>query len=225
MKKYTTLLSLSFIGLFVSSSAMAELTMGDVPPPQPPEKNMHAPKTPEDKKRVQFAIDAMQQFFGKDSKLLNLEKADLKDFKNKDKACLNNPHCYLEDPSFVNEVNSILKDKGSVVEFKHAHIIPWSFNTFMRQQAKMTGDVSKPSKPEPMLQKGAVSRAIMNVPVPNLKKDEYMMHIYVRYEKSSKWHHLNVIVHEDKDGNLYLRHFYTVIMPEPSHQLPDGVVC
>jgi hypothetical protein len=57
---------------------------------------------------------------------------------------------------------------------------------------------------------------------PQLKADEYMMHVYVRFEKTNGWHHLDVIVTEDKAGNVFLRHFF--LMPMQS-EMPPGVVC
>lgn len=127
---------------------------------------------------------------------------------------------------------------GPNVEIRHPHIIPWSWENFQRNRktppSPPPSDRSDPNviieaqtaKMEPPVsaQKMA-SGAMAPMPTPQLKFDEYMVHVYARFPQDPRWHHLDVILSEDSSGKLTRRNFFSIPMPSLPSQLPPGVVC
>jgi hypothetical protein len=183
-------------------------------PPSPPAENPHPPVTAEDKKRVAFAEEAIAALFKKDLPAgLTRSQPDQtpRIFSDKSLACLQDPACYGKDVAFVDDLLFFRDTYGKAVETRHAHVIPWSFEKFRGGAAS--------ESPPPSADSGASSLVLR---APKLNPDEYMMHVYVRFDKSGTWHHLDAIVTEDKDGNVFLRHFF--VMPMQT-EMPPGVVC
>jgi len=185
-------------------------------PPSPPAENPHPPVTAEDKKRVAFA----------DQVVALLLKNDLPEslkpsqpgqppnaFIDKSLACLQDVACYGKDAAFVNELYFYRQTYGRAIETRFTHIIPWSFDKFQKSQGRAAAEEPPPSADMGM------AKPMMG---PQPKADEYMMHVYIRFDKTGAWNHLDVIVTEDKAGNIFLRHLF--IMPMQS-EMPPGVMC
>ncbi len=186
-------------------------------PPSPPAENPHPPVTAEDKKRTTFADQVIEILLKKDfpATLMPPQQGQPPNgFINKSLACLQDAACYGKDAAFVNELLSYREAYGKIVETRHTHIIPWSFDKFQTLQGHAAAE-----EPPPPANRGGMAKPMLG---PQLKADEYMMHVYVRFDKAGGWHHLDVIVSEDNVGNVSLRHFF--IMPMQS-EMPPGVVC
>lgn len=216
------------LSLFLTHSSHAEQGgNADIGPTQPPLKNPHPPVSAQDKKRVEFAKRAIETFF----KEIDIEKyADYKsspkdNFTSKDEACFKNPDCFAQDGQLMLELLGIRQAHGKVVELRHGHIIPWSFEDFIKENKVAFKPILKFANQGPT-EPGVHNNAnVVAMPKPLLQKDEYMIHFYAHYANSDQWHHLNVIVTEDEKGNLFLRHFFTTPLPPYGYDLPDGVVC
>jgi hypothetical protein len=215
-------------------SAEMSASMAKQAPPKPPLTNPHAPETAEDKKRVAFAelivkklliedltkkpIKAAPSPINKNIRYSQTRKADY----NITLKCLNTPICFYK-PSIQNYIKSLkarFSQYGGLTEIRHAHIIPWSFQRFKNLSNNIM------VKPKMLIKPGYSDTKAMSVPVmqkPNLKADEYIVHIYGKY--GNRWHHIDVILSEDAKGNLNFRRFFIVPIPYKSSDLPDGVVC
>ncbi len=190
------------------------LSLGaEMAPPLPPLENPHPPLTEQDKKRVLFATEATKLFWMSSKTLSPTNTSEKSDsFQNKDLACLKSEACYRKDKMFLAELQNFQKRFGTIEEIKHAHIIPWSMLHFKR--------MNSPSAPI------RDQEATKPMEGPSLQDDEYIVHIYTKNKPSNsypQWHHLNVILSEDKDGNIYLRHFFIIKMSNP--KLPAGAIC
>ncbi len=183
-------------------------------PPEPPATNPHPALTEIDKKRVKFAEQAISLVLkNKPSSLLQPKpNQPSPNFINKNLNCLQTIGCIEKDTAFTNEILTFYAQYGEVVELRHSHLIPWSIEKFNSRTETKTITPSKPL--------GGVA-----MPRPILKADEYMVHSYVKFNKAEGWYHLDIILSEDKNGELYLRHFFTTPMPAANVQLPPGVVC
>jgi len=205
-----------FFWLMILYSGLAGAKMA---PPSPPAENPHPPATVEDKKRVAFAEQAVEALLKKDLPT-SLERSKPgqtpQGFSDKDLSCLRDAGCYDKDAAFVNELLSLRTTFGKAVEAKHAHIIPWSFEKFLGTSRNKAA-AEEPPPASTMYRAGA--RPVLG---PQPKDDEYMVHVYVRFDRSGDWHHVDAILTEDKAGNVFLRHFF--IMPMQS-EMPPGVVC
>lgn len=202
------LVILAFLSFFIGQS------FADMPAPRPPQSNPNPPKTAEDIKRVEFAQEAIKIFF---QGPINLPKTQRETFgaafKDKDSSCIKNPECYHQDLRFMDEVKSLHRDHGVITEIVFPHIIPWSFENFQEGNGHQFNKKSK------------MKSNSMHVAPPVLKADEYMIHSYVKFsEHNQAWYHFNVIMSEDKNGQLKLRHFYTTAIPSEG-KLPPGVKC
>ncbi len=205
------------------AKSTADVAPGPAMPPQPPESNPHPPVSAEDVKRVQFAEDAVKILLmnNLNPSLKTLPLEENKTFENKTLACLKQVSCYSKDLHFTNELVNLLNQNGKILEIKHAHIIPWSFVNFKK------GPVHSEIQTRPSNEKSAkmAMSTPPSMPQPLTKTDEYMIHVYAKFSKNQTWYHLDVIVTEDKQGNIFLRHFYAVPMPTNSQNFPPGVVC
>jgi hypothetical protein len=63
--------------------------------------------------------------------------------------------------------------------------------------------------------------ARMAMPSPILKRDEFMVHLYARFENTG-WQHIDVIMTEGKGGTPAVRYFFATAMRS---DLPPGVEC
>lgn len=191
--------------------------MIDIPPPRPPATNPHPPVTELDKKRVEFAQKSIFALLAKPiSNSLQMKTIDQPlpfTFIEKDLNCFQNIICYEKDTAFVNKLILLHQQHGEVAEIKHAHLIPWSVQKF--NSSKKGDSVEGKSKrvAEPMPQ------------APQLQPDEYMVHVYAKFSKTGEWYHLDVIMTEDKDTNLYLKHFFATPILYDDSKLPPGVKC
>lgn len=200
-------------------------------PPKPPKINPHEPQTELEKKIVAVALQSVNLILKNDHKKEYTYPNN--DFMNKTAACLNRADCLLQDKKFLNEVYGLQEKYGLIKTVKHAHIIPWSWVNYKAYQdatqtpkstlggkTGMAQDTVQSAKP-----KSHGYGLIQNMAVPDLKNDEFMVHIYVQYDKSSRWHHLDVIMSLNDKGEPVVRHFFSVPMPEKTNDLPPGVVC
>lgn len=206
-----------FHGLLATLVLWSVCASAKMAPPAPPAENPHPPITAEDKKRVAFADQAVALLLkqGLPSSLKPSQSPPAQNvFNDKNLACLQDAACYGKDAAFVNELLFYRDTYGKIAETRHTHVIPWSFEKFLgKPQGGAAAEAPPPSADMGM---AAPMRG------PQLKADEYMMHVYVQFDKTLGWHHVDVIVTEDKAGNISLRHFF--IMPMMA-EMPPGVVC
>jgi hypothetical protein len=192
---------------------------GAMAPPQPPQRNPHAPTTKKDKARVALAMAAVNRFLKSPlPKALATKKhhGSRRSSAGKSAACMNKTSCWSKDAAFVRQVAHFHHRYGRLVQARHAHIVPWSFRNF-RKRANRKAVRDTPNRKRTMAQAKFAG--------PQLKKDEYMVHVYVRFGKPSGWYHLDVILAEDAKGRVSFRRFYTTPMRNRAHKLPPGVVC
>ncbi len=195
---------------------------GAMAPPQPPATNPHAPTTAKDKARVAVALAAVDAFLKRPlakrhqaAKVLPVRV----DFQGKSSRCMARETCWSKDTAFLRELAWHQLSHGRLVALKHAHIVPWSYRNFLRHRAHGHHTSAKPHAGDTAR---TVSQAVVG---PRLKKDEYMIHAYVRYKKHGGWYHLDIIVSEDAKGRVTFRHFYTTHLRRRGVSLPPGVVC
>lgn len=212
----------------VSLSASAS-----VPYYGPPGTNPHAPVTEQDKRRVEFAERAIKLLMGEPSNKVVAAGFDITSDAtdlNVTAACLKDPACPAKDSALSVYLDSFKTRYGVISEFKHVHIIPWSWERYQKGSAGTTAGLVKKgvSSQEPMDASMAPNRAPDEPPPlspPTQKSDEYMIHAYVQLQNGS-WQHLDVFVAEDAKGNLLLRRFFIIaMMPAGGHDFPEGVVC
>ncbi len=229
VRSFLFTLGVLFSFLFIQVSSHAKIA-----PPTPPPHNPHPPTSQADKARVNFAINAVKLSLMKDSQggskkpqafsEVKVYVPEEGDFFDKDSSCLKTPDCYNSDLNFTSEVTRLITAYGKVTEMKHAHIIPWSFENFKKNRKKTSRFESHLSN-QVILADIAIDPQRAEEPImqaPKLKSDEYMVHIYVKFDKKSDWHHLDVILTEDANGKLGLRHFFIAPMRA---SLPPGVIC
>ncbi|HEX5035210.1 MAG TPA: hypothetical protein VFW62_12085 [bacterium] len=119
---------------------------------------------------------------------------------------------------------------GPGVELRHPHIIPWSFQSFLQNRKTTPIPPSDPNVIVEAQAKGAPASAMAPEPGamavgPALQPDEYMVHVYARFQGDPAWYHLDVILAEDASGNPLRRRFFRIPMPPTHGKLPPGVVC
>lgn len=236
MPKLIKLFKLSFIAAVFTVMAMPALA-AQVAPPMPPNVNPHPPVTNADKTRVAFAEKVVEALLSQ-PKLYVSPDSTTAAWSNNDKpnlnikpACLNDPVCLKQNKELAVYLGSFVKTYGHLRSHVHTHIIPWSFNKFMQNSTpKPTpepspGATHKKSEAGFAMKSLAGDEAMVEMAAPDLANDEYMFHVYTLFELNSDWHHMDIIVSEDKDGNLVFRRLFIIPMPRYSHSLPDGVVC
>lgn len=214
----------SLFALFIGVQAIPDPAYAKMALPRPPLENPHPPITEADKNRVAFAEQAVSLWL-----LLPLpetiERVTAYNgpmvHQDKDLACLKQGACYLKDSFFIYELVNIHREHGEVTEFKHAHVIPWAFQQFQANQKdskkkEMSGSVKSVAKMDDMGEP---------IAAPRLRADEYMVHLYAKFSKHSEWYHLDVIMTENAKGELFLRGFFTTVMPSGPSYLPPGVKC
>ena len=211
--------ALSLLLAFLLTAPMASAKMA---PPRPPTMNPHAPKTQADKARVALAKKAVKLFLQGNlhARFKNLPAKHRYQFTNKTSACLDRASCYTKDLNLGSEVKTIQSTWGRVTRMVHAHIIPWSFKRFLKHRNHPHGT---PHHGHKMKKKAKGRSWIKSMPAPKLKHDEYMVHAYVRFDKSYGWFHLDVIMSQDAKGRPVVRHFFVTRMV--SKGLPPGVKC
>lgn len=193
-----------------------------IAPPQPPAENPHSPVTQIDKARVAFAEQSIQLFL---MKKLDV-KADAKnksDYQNKNLACLKNVKCYGKDKAFLSNLETVQK-MGLISEIRHAHLIPWALEQYQKNLNGVSlqqGSEKDIELPPGHQEHHAEEFAPVAMPIPKLKKDEYMVHVYAQIGYA--WYHVDVVMSENKKGELFLRYFFAT--PMPFAKLPPGVVC
>lgn len=229
MKTKILMLILSLGFIFPVTSIAAKMAM-----PKPPQQNPHPAKTLVDQKRVQFAKDVIDAFLVKDqikpdqsvsSKWINAKGQKI----NVTRDCLKVPSCYEKQADLLKQVRSIKNRYGSVTILQHIHIIPWSMNKFKANKKTPATAQSQirysKNAGASLVHSSAYDRGVIQMPTPEVKKDEYLLHSYVKFSSGKRWYHLDVIVSEDENGTLEFRGFFVVPMPNAGRPLPPGVVC
>lgn len=171
-----------------------------------PDRNPHPPETAADKARVALAELAVRRWLMPARKLPTHTAAATtpqQPFHSKDAACLHNDSCVFKDTLFLDEIRQIRSRYGRVTTMRLAHVIPWSMDWFRTHRD--------------------IPRSAQAMQGPQLAPDEYLVHIYARFGKK-QWNHLDVILAEDAEGRVTVRHFFTTPFAANS-QLPDGAVC
>ena len=212
-RKSVTLFIVPFILALTLGTAFAKMA-----PPRPPATNMHAPVTKADKARVALAVQAIKRFWQSDlpKPYAKLSSKYAYTFLNKDARCIKSQACFSKDKNFGAELKRLRSTYGKVVAFRHAHIIPWSWQKFLRNRKRDTSKRAlKKAKPKMRMERHQMA-------APKLAADEYMVHVYVRFSDSGGWHHMDVILTEDAKGKPSLRHFFATPM---RIKMPPGVKC
>lgn len=167
--------SVVFLVVFLCSPGWTKVAIqGSVAMPQPPAENPHPPQTPEDQRRVDFAVQQIRAKY------------------------------------------------GAGPEIRWPHVIPWSYQNFLKNRKKQ-GVSGAPARPLRESEQQAQERAM----APSLKPDEYMVHAYVLLP-DGWWHHVDVIMSESEGPSglqFVLRGFFEMRMPLPTVHMPKGVVC
>lgn len=244
MKIILLILALNIIISFTSvnwgtvHASPPQAKMSSMAIPLPPISNPHPPVTEDDKKRVAFGEMILKKFFIEnafetdetvDTKWVNSSEMSF----NLSETCLNDTSCLQKNTKLKTYIQSILNLHGHVREFKHAHVIPWSYEKF--QQSKLPGgsttkvapvtnsNIRYTNKNDTMNE--ALKLGSTGMSAPNLNYDEFMIHIYTRFDKDGAWYHVDVVVSEDESGNLEFRYFFIIKIPYNGGSLPHGVVC
>ena len=135
------------------------------------------------------------------------------------------PQGWQEERRVRFAVEAAYRQYGPNLELMHAHVIPWSWEQYIKEQSNQELD------PNVIVEAQIVSAEPYWVPMapkakpPKLKPDEFMVHAYVRFPGNPHWHHLDVVLTEDRHGHLGLRGFYATPIPVQGGHLPPGVVC
>lgn len=225
-------LSLMTVTVSISSAEMAKgVSNAAMALPEPPANNPHPPVTESDKKRVAFGEEVLKKILMADVSKFSPDGQPV--IANNDNsinmkitaACLALPECVQHNRSLLNYTYSINQMYGQVVEFRHTHVIPWSFENFERNKTAVDQNDTEKLLAKPT-QKFLENKADQEaMPAPVLQKDEYMLHSYINFGKDYRWHHVDIIVSEDAQGNLEFRRFFIIRIPFDGGHLPDGVVC
>lgn len=208
-----------FVAVLFALTVLSFASQARLTEPKPPADNPHTPTTVADIKRVDFAklvIAKLLQsnLYGPDTTVdTKWVNSPAMAFEISE-TCLKSNACLLKNEDLKKFIHAIQNKVGNLQEVKHTHIIPWSFHNFHKSPRKRGAHKTliKMDSLNPMIS-------------PKLKPDEFMMHSYVRFDKSSRWHHFDVIVSEDAQGNLEWRGFFVTVMPYDSGSLPPGVKC
>jgi|GEM_PF-1738011 len=235
MKRLKSSLLLLFVGFAFADPVLAEMFVADsaMPAPQAPETNPHPPQTEADKKRVAFAELALQTLLKNDypSKETQASKAASQvqyiikdDGKNQklalSESCLRSKSCLAGRDDVRRYIESVRQSVGgSLSEFRHAHIIPWSWEAFQKQggggapQSKTIdgGGDHSPGLAPPMSPT-------------NVAPNEYLVHIYVLFPMGG-WHHVDVVLTEEAGQGIRFNRFFIIQIPSNNSELPPGAVC
>lgn len=224
-------LSLMTVTASISSAEMAgDVSNAAMALPEPPANNPHPPVTDPDKKRVAFGEEVIKKVLMADVSKFSPDGQPV--IANNDNtinmkvtaACLALPECVKHNRSLLNYIYSINQMYGNVIEFRHTHVIPWSFENFEKNKTSVNNGASHlVAKPTQKFLENKADQEAM--PAPILQKDEFMLHSYVNFGKDYRWYHVDIIVSEDAQGNLEFRRFFLIRIPTDSHHFPDGVVC
>ncbi len=191
----------------------------------PPKENPHPAVTEADKKRVAFAEEAIALFLREPlPKKWAKQKPSTVAFtavgssQNKDLVCMKKVACYGKEKRFIEELAWIHQLRGTIVEVRHSHVVPWAFRQFQQHQSNLKPQSKEAHRPDSASTGPASSidtrsaaegqdeaRPIGRV-IP-LGPDEYVVHSYVRFSQDARWYHLDVVMSEDPQGHLVLRHF------------------
>lgn len=221
----------SQIFIFMLVFGVSVHALANIANPAPPKENPHPPKTEQDKKRVQFAQKVIEEILmknesyvkecckdRKDQSFIHLNEINNLDYNYKlSESCLLKKDCVSQKMSASSQDVFIKKNFGLLSEYRHTHIIPWSFENFSQNKK---GNQKKEAHLE-----DTPAKLLPSMPRPKLAKDEYMIHSYVVFLNEKGWYHLNLIVSEDEKGNIEFRRFYLIEMPFKGASFPDGVVC
>lgn len=204
---------------------------GQTAPPSPPPEYPHPPITADDIRRVGFGKLVITNLFstavkkpvGTNYTFGNNNKVSL----NIDEACLKDPKCLESNDNLLKYVKAIQSQFGVIQNYQYVHVIPWSFEKFEKNKTTKTPllDPSGKTKSETTTAAYVNPMDKIYMAVPENNPDEFMMHAYVVFDKSGLWHHMDIVVHEDSSGKLYLRRVYFIQMPYDQRELPPGVQC
>ncbi len=232
MKPLQSILLLLFVGFIFTVSAMAKMTSGDTPMPEPPAVNPHPPQTDADKKRVAFAELALQTLLKNDyptkeshssGEASQAQYIIIDDGKNQklalNESCLRSQSCLAERDDVRNYIQGVRQAVGGALrEFRYAHIIPWAWEAFQKQSG-----VAPQS--ETIDGGGGHSPGIAATMSPtNVAPNEYLVHIYVLFPMGG-WHHVDVVLTEDAGKGIRFNRFFIIQIPSNNGDLPPGTVC
>ena len=205
-------IALALTNLLLLLSLGSTAVFADVALPTPPDTNPYPPTSYADKARVEVALMAVEKTLSSvpgTQWLANGNKN--KPLLDKDLSCFQSPVCWKQDLAFASNVTELTTQRGAVIELRHAHVMPWTIRRFQKRPA--ASGITTP--------KFKAKRAKPVINAPKLKADEFMVHIYARFERGT-WHHLDVIMTEDAQGKPAVRYFFTTPMRA---SLPPGVKC
>ncbi len=219
------------VAVFLVLTKAAAAAASQTAPPQPPPANPHPPITDVDKKRVAFAEMVIAALLVEPSLYTGTDPATTKAWANDpntnlniNSACLANKECLSKNASLKTFLTNFKASFSALKDHQHTHIIPWSLERFNRTHSPTKGGASTTVyKEKTDHDQNDVEKSSM--PAPVVAFDEYMFHTYIQFKSATGWHHMDIIVSEDNDGNITLRRFFIVPMPYHERDLPPGVVC
>lgn len=219
-KTYLTLASL-LIFCFSTLTAHAERVRRSSV--ELPTHNPHPPISAMDKKRVAFAEETIKLLIKE--VFTQPQKNDISQWLKKKNLtfdlnleCIQSRECWTKKNDVAQYVQAIQQELWIPEEVKFAHVVPWSMSRY-KKTPDSTTDEKKPTE-------GATNiytKPPLNMPHPNLAKNEYMVHAYAKFLK--EWYDLDVILTEDKDGNILFRRFYIGIIPEENKDIVPMTRC
>lgn len=223
MKRLQSIILLLFVGFIFTLPAMAKMTSGDTPMPEPPAVNPHPPQTDADKKRVAFAELALETLLKNEYPTKASESQSgaatraqyiiIDDGKNQklalSESCLRSQDCLAERDDVRHYIQGVRQAVGGALrEFRHAHIIPWAWEAFQKQSGAAPQSETITSSMSPT----------------NVAPNEYLVHIYVLFPMGG-WHHVDVILTEEAGKGIRFNRFFIIQIPSNDSNLPPGAVC
>lgn len=221
------LLAAFFTVLFASAGGGA-LPSEPAVPAAPPAANPHPPQTAADRARVAFGALALRTLLmpdgprGTQVALANEQTLRL----DWSADCLRSTPCVHRDPQQFAYITQIRSAFGPLREFRHVHIIPWSWQRYdtIRRKLRPTESVRPSPAPSSGDQPPGAPAKNTVMEAPRLAADEYLLHTYARFDNDAGWYHVDLVLAEDGAGTPRLRRFFIMAMPA-SGSMPPDVVC
>ena len=208
--------SLLFTAFLIALGSLTSIVHAKVAPPRPPASNPYPPTSDQDKARVQTAVTAVDLFLRKQpAPAWTATGAPSKPYVAKDLRCLQERACWFADQAFAANVQRIVTREGTISEIRFPHVMPWTIKRLQKGQQGRQEIAPTPA------QAGRTRSAAVPLQAPQLQADEYMVHIYARFQ-GGRWVHLDVIMSEDAQGTPAVRYFFATPMRT---SLPPGVRC
>lgn len=186
--------------------------------------NPNPPSTDFEKRVVNFSEAVAKTLLGISSRH-PLYKPDLqKGFQRlnvrlemTEKQLLGNECNSEQQKSMCKHTEDFIKTISVLSEIKHGHLIPWAYERY-----KNSNNAALKSSSLGLTDFAALP---LDIPTPELAKDEFMVHFHVK-TFDGVWLHLNVILSETAENELIFQRFFATPVPTyPDIKMPPGVLC